>query len=105
MQHLAGAARRFEIFAAEIPQPEVQAFPGRGPLDDVCVALELVADGRLDEIGPVRVERYVAPYVGPAERVAKVYAASLIGANAVSLIFPASVNRKSVRTCFPSYPR
>src|SRR4029077_2054367 len=37
VQHLAGATRRFEIFAAEIPQTEVQALPGRGLVDDVCV--------------------------------------------------------------------
>ena len=29
VQHLAGALRRFEILAAEIPQPEVQALSGR----------------------------------------------------------------------------
>ena len=55
VQLLAGSTRRFEILAAEISKPEVQALPGRGVLDDICMAFELVADGRPDEIGPVRV--------------------------------------------------
>ena len=58
VQHLAGALRSFEILAAVIPQPEVQTLSGCRLLDDVCVAFELVADGRPDEIGPVRVERF-----------------------------------------------
>src|SRR5947209_8761249 len=44
MQHLASRTRRVEVFAH------------RGLLDHVGVALELVADGGPDEIGPVRVE-------------------------------------------------
>ena len=59
MQHLAGALRRFEILAAVIAQPEVQALPDRGLLDDVRVAFELVADSRPDEIGPVRIEPFL----------------------------------------------
>ena len=59
VQHLAGAPRRFEILAAVIPQPEVQALSDRGLLDDVCVTFELVADGRPDEIGPVRIEPFL----------------------------------------------
>src|ERR1700741_2349709 len=56
VQHLAGAPRRFKILAAIISQPEVQTLSGCRLLDDVCVAFELVADGRSDEIGTVRVE-------------------------------------------------
>jgi hypothetical protein len=53
LQHLAGALRRFEILAGVISQPEVQALSGRGLPDDVCMAFELVPDGRPDKIGPV----------------------------------------------------
>src|ERR1700723_616213 len=56
MQHLAGLPRRFEIRARVIPQTEVQAFTGRGLLDDVGVPLELIADCRPDEIRAVRIE-------------------------------------------------
>ena len=56
MQHLAGALRRFEILAAVVSQPEVQTLSGCRLLDDVCVAFELVADGRPDEIGTVGIE-------------------------------------------------
>src|SRR5260370_6462666 len=59
VQHLAGAPRHFEILAAVISQPEVQTLSGCRLLDDVCVAFELVADGRPDEIGPVRVEPFL----------------------------------------------
>jgi hypothetical protein len=45
--------RRFEILAAVFPQPQVQTLSDRRLLHDVCVAFELVADGRPDEIGPV----------------------------------------------------
>jgi hypothetical protein len=56
MQRLAGALHRFEIGAAVIPEPEVQAFSDGRLLDDVCVAFELVADRRPDEIRAVRIE-------------------------------------------------
>ena len=56
MQHLAGAPRRFEILAAVVPQPQVQTLSDRRLLHDVCVAFELVADGRPDEIRAVRIE-------------------------------------------------
>ena len=59
LQHLAGALRRFEILAAEISQPEVQALSGRALPDDICMALELVPDRRPDEIGPVRIETFL----------------------------------------------
>ena len=59
VQHLAGATRRFEIFAAEIPQPQVQTLSGRRLLDDVCVTFELIADCRSDEIGPVGKESFL----------------------------------------------
>ena len=39
-----------------VPQTEIQAFAGRGLLDDVGVAFELIADRRSDEIGAVRIE-------------------------------------------------
>jgi hypothetical protein len=56
VQHLAGALRCFEIIAGVISQTEVQALPGRGLLDDVRVAFELVPNGRPDEIRPVRIK-------------------------------------------------
>src|SRR4029078_1424686 len=51
--------RGFEIFPAKIPQTEVQAVPGRGLLDDICVAFELVADRCPDEISTVRIEPFL----------------------------------------------
>src|SRR4029077_5472555 len=59
VQHLAGALRRFEILAAVISKPEVQALSGRALPDDLCMALELVPDGGPDENGPVRIEPFL----------------------------------------------
>src|ERR1700760_2098402 len=56
MQHFARALHRFEIGAAVIPEPEVQAFSDGRLLDDVCVAFELIADGRPDEIRAVGIK-------------------------------------------------
>src|SRR5258708_18006000 len=56
VQHLAGASCRLEIFAAVVPQPKVKALSDRRLLYDVRVPLELVADGRSDEIGTVGIE-------------------------------------------------
>jgi hypothetical protein len=59
VQHLARAPRGFEILAAVISQPEVQTLSCCRPRDYVSVAFELVADGRPDEIGPIRVEPFL----------------------------------------------
>jgi hypothetical protein len=56
VQHFAGPPRRFEIRASAGSQTEVQAFAGRGLLDDVGVTLELIANRRSDEIGAVRIK-------------------------------------------------
>src|SRR6202040_1919667 len=56
LQHLSGSTRRFEIFAAVVPQTEVQTLADRRLLDHVGVAFELIADCGSNEIGPVRVE-------------------------------------------------
>src|SRR6202000_3414989 len=56
VQHFASALHCFEIGAAVIPEPEVQAFSNGRLLDDVCVAFELVANGRPGEIRAVRIE-------------------------------------------------
>jgi hypothetical protein len=56
VQHLAGLLRRFEIRAGIVPQTEVKAFAGRGLLDHVSMAFELIADGCADEIGAVRIK-------------------------------------------------
>ena len=53
MQHFSSATRRFQIFAAVVPQAEVQTLADRGLLDDVGVAFELIADCGSNEIGPV----------------------------------------------------
>jgi hypothetical protein len=58
-QHFAGATRRFEIFAAVVPQTEVQTLADRGLLDHVGMAFQLIADCGADEIGPVRVETFL----------------------------------------------
>ena len=44
----------------EVAQAEIQTFSGCGLLDHVCVTLELVADGRSNEIRAVRIETF--PY-------------------------------------------
>src|SRR3984893_7161306 len=59
LQHLAGAARRFEILAGVISQTEVRALPSRGLLDDVRVAFDLVPNGPRGEIRPVRIEPFL----------------------------------------------
>src|SRR5204863_3118970 len=53
VQHVSGGAHRFEVFPAVVPQTEIQTPAGRGLPDRVGVALELVADGGSNEIGPV----------------------------------------------------
>ena len=67
VQHLSGCTRRFEIFAAVVPQTEVQTLPDRGPLDHVDMAFELVADCGSNEVGPVRVEAFLHHQVDVAE--------------------------------------
>ena len=59
VQHLAGPPRRFKILAAVVPQTEVQTFSGRGLLDHVCVAFELVADCGSNQIGTVRLKSFL----------------------------------------------
>ena len=56
LQHFSGSTRHFEIFAAVVPQTEVQTLANRGMPDHVGVAFELIADCGSNEIGPVRVE-------------------------------------------------
>jgi hypothetical protein len=56
VQHLAGSLRRLEIRAGVVPQPEIEAFAGRGLLHHVGVTFELIADCRTDEIGPVGIK-------------------------------------------------
>jgi predicted lipid-binding transport protein (Tim44 family) len=50
LQHLSGSTRRFEIFAAVVPQTEVQTLADRRLLDHVGVAFELIADCGSNEI-------------------------------------------------------
>ena len=59
VQHLAGLPRLFEIGAGVIPQTKVKAFAGGGPLNDVGVTFNLIADRRSDEIGAVRIEPFL----------------------------------------------
>ena len=40
LEHLSGAARRFEILAAIVPQTEIQALSDRGLFDDLSMAFE-----------------------------------------------------------------
>ena len=56
LEHLSGAARRFEILAAVIPQTKIQALSGGGLFDDVGMPFELASNRRADEIGPVLVK-------------------------------------------------
>ena len=59
VQHLSSCTRRFQIFAAVMTQTEVQTIPNRGLLDDVGVALDLVAYCGSNEIGPVREKAFL----------------------------------------------
>ena len=56
LEHLSGAARRFEILAAIVPQTEIQALSRCGLFDDLGMAFELVADCGSNEVGSVRVK-------------------------------------------------
>jgi hypothetical protein len=56
LQHFSGSTRRFEIFAAVVPQTEVQTLADRGLLDHVGVTFELIANCGANEIGAVRVK-------------------------------------------------
>src|ERR1700753_1600037 len=58
VQHLTGAAQRFEILAAEAAQTEIQPFSGCGLPDHIRMTFELVTDCRSNEIGAVRVEPF-----------------------------------------------
>ena len=61
VQHLAGSLRRLEIRARVVPEAEIKAFAGRGLLDHVSMALELIADCRPDKVGAVRTMRSTWP--------------------------------------------
>src|SRR6202020_2681762 len=56
LEHLSGSTRGFEIFAAVVPQTEVETLADRRLPDHVGVAFELIADCGSNEVGPVRVK-------------------------------------------------
>src|SRR6266581_3662140 len=66
-QHFAGSTHRFEVFAAVLPQTEVQTLADRGLPDHVGVAFELIADCGSNEIGSVRVKALMYHQVDLAE--------------------------------------
>jgi len=67
VQHLTGAARGFEILAAEVPQTEIQTFSGRRLFSYIGMTFELIADRRPNEIGTVRVEAFMHHQVDVTE--------------------------------------
>src|SRR5262249_19752810 len=62
-----GGACGFEIFAAEMSQPEIKALARRGLLDDIGVPVELVANSRPNEIGPIRIKSLLHHQIDVAE--------------------------------------
>src|SRR5690242_10171315 len=56
VQLLPGVTRRLQIFAAVLPQTQIQALSISGALDHLRVAFELIPDRRPNEIGAVRIK-------------------------------------------------
>src|SRR5271157_576198 len=56
LQHLASRLAAFEVGPGEMPQTDIHRLALDGFAHHVGMPVELVADGRADEIGPVRVE-------------------------------------------------
>src|ERR1700756_933827 len=56
MQQLATRPCRLKLGATIVSEPEFKRLAAHGLTDNVGVAIELVADGSPDEVGPVRIE-------------------------------------------------
>jgi hypothetical protein len=67
LEHLSGAARRFEILPAIVPETEIQALSGRGLFDDLGMTFELVADCGSNEVGSVRIKALLNHQIDMAE--------------------------------------
>ena len=73
VQHLSGCPDPFEILAAVMTQPEVQAFSGDRFPGHLAMPLELIADGGSDPVGPVGVKSFPHQQIDMAEiNIAKV---------------------------------
>src|SRR5690348_15865019 len=55
-QLFSSVTRRLKIFTAVVPQTQIQILSNGGPLDHLRVTLQLIADRRPTEIGPIRIE-------------------------------------------------
>ena len=67
VEPLSRGTGRFEIRAAEMPQPEIEAFPGDRLPGRVGVPFDLIADRGADEVRAVRVEAVLDQQVDMAE--------------------------------------
>jgi hypothetical protein len=65
----------FQVFAAVTSEPELEAMAGHGLLDRVDMTIELIANGRPDEVGAICIE----PLVNEKVDVTKVDIAEIDG--------------------------
>ena len=61
VQHLAAIPDSLEVITTVVAETEIEGFPSDRLADDVGMAVELVANGGADEVGPVCVETVAAP--------------------------------------------
>ena len=67
VKRLPRRSHRLQILPAVVVQAQIQPMPGEGLLDGLAMAIELVADGRADEIGAVGVEALPHQQIDMAE--------------------------------------
>src|ERR1700731_481493 len=67
IEHPPARARGFKIFPAVVPKSQVQALSRGGLLDHLGMPVELIADCRANEIGPIRIESLLDHQVDVAE--------------------------------------
>ena len=67
VKRLPRRSHRLQILPAVVAQAQIEPMPGEGLLDGLAMAIELVADGRADEVGAVGVEALPHQQVDMAE--------------------------------------
>src|ERR1700745_1622488 len=56
VEDVSGVTRGLEVLTAEMSQPKIKALARRRLLHDIGVPIELVTNGRADEVGPIRIK-------------------------------------------------
>ena len=67
VQHFAGRLHRFEVLAAVVAKAQVELMSFDGFLDGIGMPVELVSNGRPDEVSPVGVEAVLDEEIDMAE--------------------------------------